>query len=133
MAGEKPKKDGNNSEGGDRPKKDGTNYDGGDKIVAKTAGLAIFAGIAASIFKAFKPKQPAEEISPPPYSGEGPAGDQGLNMGGSKKRPSQKIEIFEGDTLWSLSRKYGVSVDQIKAANGFTDDTIYAGEKIIIP
>ena len=50
-----------------------------------------------------------------------------------KKRSSQTIEIFKGDTLWKLSREYGVSVEEIKATNGFSDDTIYAGEKITLP
>ncbi|KAH9314767.1 hypothetical protein KI387_023394 [Taxus chinensis] len=114
----------------------------GDGFVAKTAGFAIFAGIAASILKAFKPQKPVDESS---YSNESAvdqikmdegvkeAGIFGFNKGGSKKRPPQTIEIFKGDTLWGLSQKYGVSVDQIKAANGYSDDTIFAGEKILIP
>ncbi|XP_057837757.1 uncharacterized protein LOC131047962 [Cryptomeria japonica] len=114
----------------------------GDGIVAKTAGFAIFAGIAASIFKAFKPNKPVDESS---YSDDivvdqvntdevvKEASRFGFNKGGGKKKPPQTIEIFKGDTLWGLSQKYGVPVDQIKAANGYTDDTIYAGEKIIIP
>ncbi|KAH6833526.1 hypothetical protein C2S53_004905 [Perilla frutescens var. hirtella] len=43
------------------------------------------------------------------------------------------IEIVKGDTLWGLSRKYGVSIEAIKEANGLTTDTIYAGKKLTIP
>ncbi|KAL3509106.1 hypothetical protein ACH5RR_028507 [Cinchona calisaya] len=43
------------------------------------------------------------------------------------------VEIERGDTLWGLSRKYGVSVEAIKEANGLTGDTIYAGKKLTIP
>jgi LysM repeat protein len=39
-----------------------------------------------------------------------------------------------GDTLFSLARQYGTSVDAICRANGLTDPTqIYAGQRLIIP
>jgi LysM repeat protein len=150
MSGAKP-----NKKGG------GGNGKGKDTFIATTAGVVVFTGIGLSLFKAFKSKRLAEEVSPlqPSYEAVGDVRDQpqteateksndvvkevndvvkevnifGFHKGGNKKRSSQTIEIFKGDSLWSLSRKYGVSVDQIKAANKYTDDTIYAGEKLIIP
>lgn len=41
--------------------------------------------------------------------------------------------VQAGDTLWGISQKYGVTVSQIKEANGLTSDTIYVGQKLIIP
>ncbi|MGJ8723765.1 MAG: LysM peptidoglycan-binding domain-containing protein [Roseibacillus sp.] len=38
-----------------------------------------------------------------------------------------------GDTLWGLSRKYGVSVDEIRQANGLTSDVIITGQSLNIP
>ncbi len=39
-----------------------------------------------------------------------------------------------GETLFSIARRYGVSVDGICAANGITDPTrIYAGQRLTIP
>lgn len=69
-----------------------------------------------------------------PKTENGVAYDVGkkIQKGGGKKKSSQTIEICKGDTLWGLCQKYGVSVEAIKAANGFTDDTIHAGEKLII-
>jgi len=143
MSGAKP-----NKKGG------GGNGKGKETFIATTAGFVVFTGIAVSVFKAFKSKKLAEEVTPlqSSYEAAGDAGDQlqseatektndvvkevnifGFHKGGNKKKSSQTIEIFKGDTLWSLSRKYGVSVDQIKAANKYTDDAIYAGEKLIIP
>ncbi|XP_057850200.1 uncharacterized protein LOC131060804 isoform X1 [Cryptomeria japonica] len=52
---------------------------------------------------------------------------------GTTKKSGTTIELIKGDTLWDLSQKYGVSIDSIKAANGLTDDMIYAGDKLIIP
>lgn len=54
--------------------------------------------------------------------------------------PSQSVSssggnhtVSGGDTLWGLSRKYGVSVDDIRQANGITGDTIVTGQTITIP
>lgn len=41
--------------------------------------------------------------------------------------------VVGGDTLWGLSRKYGVSVDSIRQANGLTSDTIVTGQTLSIP
>jgi LysM repeat protein len=41
--------------------------------------------------------------------------------------------IGKGDTLWGLSKKYKVSVDAIKQANGLTKDTVVLGSKLNIP
>jgi nucleoid-associated protein YgaU len=41
--------------------------------------------------------------------------------------------VGRGDTLWGLSKQYGVSVTSIKTANGLTRDTIVLGAKLKIP
>ena len=43
--------------------------------------------------------------------------------------------VVKGDTLWGLSRKYGVSQDSIRAANGMAagDNNIRLGQSINIP
>ncbi|KAK6134329.1 hypothetical protein DH2020_031952 [Rehmannia glutinosa] len=125
-----------------------------DKTVAKTAGFVVFSGIAMSILKALNPFNNSNQCSipnigktqdhPPPPCCQS-----------SQQKPLQEpicqdtvttsveqnvvesmaktIEIVKGDTLWGLSREYGVSIDAIKEANGLTGDTIYAGRKLIIP
>lgn len=44
-----------------------------------------------------------------------------------------KHTLKSGETLSSLSKKYGVSVAEIKKANGMTSDNIRAGQSINIP
>lgn len=39
----------------------------------------------------------------------------------------------DGDTLWSVAKRYGTTVEKIKAANGLEDDTLLSGRKILIP
>ena len=45
-----------------------------------------------------------------------------------------KIEVQPGDTLYGLSRRYGVPTERIMQANGMTDqNSLKAGRKIVIP
>ena len=42
--------------------------------------------------------------------------------------------VVKGDTLYSLSRSYGVSVDRIREANGMSPSSVLkAGQKLLIP
>lgn len=41
--------------------------------------------------------------------------------------------VGAGDSLWSLAKKYGVSVEAIKSANKLESDTIQLGQKLDIP
>jgi len=48
-------------------------------------------------------------------------------------RPQATHTVVRGDTLWGLSRKYGVSVDAIKQANNMRNDTVVLGTRLVIP
>lgn len=49
------------------------------------------------------------------------------------KAASEKIHIVEkGETLYGIAKKYGVSVDAIKAANQLTSATISKGQRLYI-
>ena len=50
-------------------------------------------------------------------------------------RPSGDLnhEVVKGDTLYSLALRYGVTVADLQAANGLTDDRIYVGQPLRIP
>ncbi|KAI3457119.1 hypothetical protein Pfo_013782 [Paulownia fortunei] len=134
-----------------------------EKTVAKTAGFVVFSGIAMSILKALNPfnnsnqcstpkMEPLNEstriektlIQPPPpccQSSQQPPLQEPLFQNPVTtpvdfhvvESSTKIVEIVKGDTLWGLSREYGVSIEAIKEANGLTGDTIYAGKKLIIP
>ncbi len=41
--------------------------------------------------------------------------------------------VQEGDTLWNISKRYGgISVDELKKLNNITDNTLKAGQKLIL-
>lgn len=41
--------------------------------------------------------------------------------------------VAQGDTLFSLARRYGITVEDLRAANGLVDDRIVTGALLIIP
>lgn len=64
---------------------------------------------------------PAAPYNPPPAPSAPVASSGGAHT------------VASGDTLWGLSRKYGVSVDEIRQANGLTSDVIVTGQSLSIP
>ncbi|MFI5044326.1 MAG: LysM peptidoglycan-binding domain-containing protein [Acidimicrobiales bacterium] len=52
----------------------------------------------------------------------------GATTGSGTSSSGQRIHIVQpGDTVQSIARKYGVSADDIRVANGIVDDKVYAG------
>jgi len=48
--------------------------------------------------------------------------------------PSSKYHtVSKNDTLWAISRNYGVSVSSLKSANGLSTDIIKPGQRLKIP
>ena len=45
---------------------------------------------------------------------------------------AQTYIVQKGDTLFSIGKKFGVTVNEIKAENGLDSDTIYTGQKLWI-
>jgi len=41
--------------------------------------------------------------------------------------------VRSGDTLYSIARRHGTTVEAIKAANGLTSNLIQAGQRLRIP
>lgn len=56
-----------------------------------------------------------------------------LFMNGKAGACSTDYTVKKNDTLYSLSKKYGVSVDQLKEANLLKSDRISAGQQLLVP
>ena len=41
--------------------------------------------------------------------------------------------VEKGDTIWGLTRKYGVTGDALRTANNLQTDTIWVGQRLSIP
>ncbi|KAM6548764.1 hypothetical protein CsatB_020440 [Cannabis sativa] len=130
--------------------------DAKDNMLAKAAGFVVFSGIALSIIKSINPlnrrkietqqplTEPTQPIQTPPQHFtlipkktmpvmKKPVTFVEQNVSKTSESSQRSIEVAKGDTLWGLSQKYGVSIDEIKEANGIIGTTIYAGKKLIIP
>jgi len=40
--------------------------------------------------------------------------------------------VTKGETLYRLSKEYGVSVDDLKAWNNLLDNTIHVGQQLVV-
>ena len=63
------------------------------------------------------------------------AGSTQPGMGGpdSDRADAGTVTVQRGDTLWDLSRKYRVSLEELMALNGLVKDRIYPGQELILP
>ena len=86
------------------------------------SGLPLPVGQLASAPRAEAPKQ----LGAPPTT----LGEQASRIGGAGSGSTHVVQ--SGDTAWNISQRYGVSVDQLIAANGGSA-TVRLGQKIVIP
>ncbi len=50
----------------------------------------------------------------------------------SQPRPFS-VQVQAGDSLWVVARRHGLTVDQLKDANGLKGDLILVGQQLVIP
>lgn len=72
------------------------------------------------------PKDTVREAVPIPQEITTPADQTPTTTGG------KKYKVEKGDTLFKVSRKFGVKVDQIRKWNQMTNDNLKAGEEIVV-
>lgn len=64
-------------------------------------------------------------------AGNASTGNSG-NQGGSQPT-NLTYTVKAGDTLWVISQKYNISVEQLQQANGLKSTVIYVGQQLAIP
>ena len=69
--------------------------------------------------------------TPPHNLGEMPSSSSSGSSTTAKKNGSYIVQ--SGDTLYSVSRKTGVSVESLKSANGLSNGAIRVGQSLIVP
>lgn len=81
--------------------------------------------------------QPFEEVNP--VYDSAPAYEETRTAPATPARPSTPARaqanhtVVRGDTLWGISREYGVPIDDIKQANNMRNDTVVLGTTLTIP
>jgi LysM repeat protein len=72
-------------------------------------------------------QKPEPKIIPTGYNATG------IGTKGSSVQPLKgRHFVVKGDTLYSLSKKHGVSVDELKSWNNLSDNTIAIGDTIVV-
>lgn len=79
--------------------------------------------------QAYTPAPTPQQAYTPPPSRPAPA----PTPAPAPKPAARYHTVAKGDTLFSLSRRYSVSVGQIKATNGLTSDLIRIGQTLRLP
>ncbi|CAM6021853.1 unnamed protein product [Sphagnum balticum] len=129
--------------------------DGNKNAIVVVAGVVVASGIAFSLYKTFH-----KEDHPLVNTERGIKQDASNALDGTRVRnldphfvvcklcshvyeqgkeakkriDGKEIRVHKGDTLWGLSRRYGVSVESLKASNGIlAGDFIAAGDTITVP
>ena len=76
-------------------------------------------------------------LFPAPYrryvAGLGGGDDGGAGAGTIRIAASRRHKVRSGDTLWSLARRYGTSVDGLRRANGMRSSRLRAGQVLTVP
>lgn len=57
---------------------------------------------------------------------------QTVNISNSSVKKENSYTVVAGDTLWKISNKLGVSIDNLKKANSLSGDLIFPGQTLII-
>lgn len=56
-----------------------------------------------------------------------------ISVASDPNQPVVYHTVQRGDTLSTIARRYNISVAAVRAANGLTSDTIYVGQRLLIP
>ena len=54
---------------------------------------------------------------------------EGASPGGGAEGPVYHT-VMRGESLWTISRRHGVSIDRIRSLNGLTSDTVDPGQRL---
>ncbi len=58
---------------------------------------------------------------------------QTVNITNQTAKKNNNYTVVSGDSLWQISKKFGISIAAIRSANNISGDTIYPGQSLIIP
>ncbi|GGD87154.1 hypothetical protein GCM10011390_02290 [Aureimonas endophytica] len=124
------------------------------ETISNRYGVPVKAIVAANGLASAADVAPGQAIAIPTYSyGDKPGAAPAMATAGAGAEPRTlgappqtlrapskmaaatpgRITVEPGDTLTAVARRAGVSVAELRAANGMTDDTVRLGQKLVLP
>lgn len=96
------------------------------------------AAVAAAVVQGEEPNEPdvrvSEQESEPEFEAAVEEAPKPEPKPAPKPAPKSRIhKVVKGDTLFSVAKRYGVTVDAIKKANNKKNDALRIGERLTIP
>jgi murein DD-endopeptidase MepM/ murein hydrolase activator NlpD len=85
---------------------------------------------------AYTPPPPARSYQAKPFSHtryEVPAGGRSVSRSPSPVTQGSQIEVQPGDTLYSLSQRYQVSLSELMSLNSLSNPSVHPGQKLYLP
>jgi LysM repeat protein len=108
--------------------------------ISRNHGVSLGALLEANGLSRNSVIRPGQELTIPGSGGGGASRttEGGVSIGARSSGSSYAGESVEytikpGDTLSGIAARHGSSVSAIKAANGMTSNTIFAGDTIVVP
>lgn len=82
-----------------------------------------------------RPRHYHVALFPSPYARyvETLAARQEVEVEEAEAPDTRSYKVRNGDSLWRIARKHGLSVEELKSANGIRDSQIFAGQVIDLP
>ena len=115
--------------------KPGRQTDGNQDVSPAPAGAAVRKGPRAiplpSIHEA-PAGRPRVPVTPAAMASDSGIGGQPIEQS-VQTEPARQVTIKSGDTLWSIARRYRVSLQRLRMLNGLADDQIEVGQILQLP
>jgi murein DD-endopeptidase MepM/ murein hydrolase activator NlpD len=98
-------------------------------VLAAGLALAAFSASAGELAAQKSPSRLASSVRSARSSGD----ESGGRSRASSATARREHTVAEGESLWTIARRYGVSVDDLREANDLTGTTLRPGRKLRIP
>jgi len=59
-------------------------------------------------------------------------GKDSINRGGTRLVANQEYTVQQGDSLWSIARRYGMTVKELMEINGLASEKLKPGDKLLV-
>jgi membrane-bound lytic murein transglycosylase D len=79
------------------------------------------------------PRGAAQALSARPQEPDRPEASRGAASAAAGSKAGSEHRVREGDSLWLIARRYGVSVEALKKENGMNGETVVIGRMLRIP